>query len=140
MKTALPLSVAVRAMAQAPQTPEVERYHGACACGAVRFEVTLDATSATRCICARCRGADLMIVYADGADFRLITGRDALTEPMQDAMTPHHFFCGRCGEAAFGMPTLVVDPIAEEPARVSINVECLKRGAPEDLVTARGRR
>ncbi len=139
MKTALPLSAAVRAMAQAPRTPEVKQYHGACACGTVRFEVTLDATSATRCICARCRGADLTIAYADGADFRLIAGGDALTEPVRDATAPHHFFCGRCGEAVFGMSE-IIDKSAEQAARVSINVECLKRGAPEDLVTAQGRR
>jgi|GEM_PF-5647203 len=100
----------------------LRRYHGACACGSVRFSVRADASTATRCICRKCRGMGLYSVLVTRDVFRLLTGEDALTESLHDALTPHHFFCGRCGEAAFGYPQGV------DGAVVTVNLALLERG------------
>ncbi|MEM9778838.1 MAG: GFA family protein [Pseudomonadota bacterium] len=109
--------------------PRATLFHGACACGTVRFRASVDVEQTAACICAKCRGAGLVIAYAEDATFRLLTGREALTEPPEEARTPHHFFCGRCGEAVFGH----IDR-AGHPRMVSVNTACLRRGAAEDLV------
>lgn len=123
---------AVRRLSEAvaEATAEAARpriYHGACACGTVRFRVEAEAGSALPCICARCRGLGLRIVRAARADFRLLTGAEDLTEPMTDARTPHHFFCARCGEAAFGWPG------GPDGADVTVNAALMERGDPGDI-------
>lgn len=104
--------------------PVSRAFHGACACGSVRFRVEVDPGTAAACICARCRGTGLKIATAARSDFRLLTGAEDLTEPLEDARTPHHFFCGRCGEPAFGYPN---------DSSVTVNVAFLDRGDPADL-------
>ena len=107
-------------------------FHGACACGAVRFAVRADPALATRCICARCRGMGLYSVPAQRAVFRLLTGAEDLTESIADALTPHHFFCGRCGEAVFGLPQ------GAGGEQVTVNRALLERGNPSDLLPDQG--
>ena len=98
------------------------RFHGACACGSVRFLVKVALDTVTRCICAKCRGLGLRMATGDRADFRLLTGRDELTEVIAEAKSPHHFFCARCGEPGFGY----VD--GANGTRVTVNVDWLERG------------
>lgn len=95
-----------------------EFYHASCQCGAVRYSVRADIDMAVPCICPRCRGHGLRVAYVQSSEFRLITGGDNLTENMDAARTPHHFFCRTCGEASFGRVGEVV----------SVNVACLGRG------------
>lgn len=109
-------------------------WHAACACGSVRFWVRCDPADTVRCICARCRGAGLSLAHVPRADFRLLSGSDDLTEPLAGARTPHHFFCGRCGEACFGHPAAA----AGGDGPVSVNVALLSRGDPADLDPAMG--
>lgn len=108
----------------------LRRFHGACACGTVRFDVRVDPSMAARCICQRCRGTGLRIATAARSNFRLITGEGELTEPLSDARTPHHFFCARCGEPAFGFPD------GSEGSRVTVNIGLLERGDPAALQAA----
>ena len=103
-------------------------YHAACICGTVRFAVDAIPKLAMPCICPRCRGQGLRIVHVDQTCFRLLVGEDMLTEPMDAARDPHHFFCRRCGEAVFGF----VD-IPNNGRRVTVNVACLNRGSVDDI-------
>lgn len=117
-RTAIPLSQA-RAI---PSEPRLAR--GRCICGALQFTVRIAHDAApTRCICARCRGADLRIAHAAQSGFALLTGAEDLTEPLSDPRNPHHFFCGRCGEPGFGHPG---------PGAVTVNLAMLDRAARED--------
>jgi len=101
-------------------------YHGACACGSVRFRIeTQQGAPSARCICARCRGQGLEVLHVPQAGFALLTGREALTEMPEAARDPHHFFCGACGEACFGQGARGL---------VSVNVACLDRGDPGALL------
>lgn len=106
-------------------------YHAACACGAVRFRVAVDAASGVRCICPRCRGLGLTIAHAPSDAFTLLTGAEALTESLRDAARPGHFFCGTCGEACFGFPQ-----VARGGPVVAVSVACLRRGDPDAVVPA----
>lgn len=96
----------------------IASFHASCKCGAVQYAVRVDPERAVPCICARCRGLGLQVAYVPRSDFRLFTGRDNLTESMDGARTPHHFFCRTCGEASFGR-------VGET---VSVNLACLGRG------------
>ena len=126
MTHAIPLSEAIAAGSGQ------KRCHGACACGTLRYLVTLDGEVPTRCICTRCRGLDLQIVTLPRHRFRLVTGADALTEPLDGARTPHHFFCARCGEAGFGYPD------GPQGRLVTVNAALLLRGDPNAIAEAGG--
>lgn len=101
-------------------------YHASCKCGSVRYAVKVDASKAVPCICARCRGQGLRVAHLPRAEFTLLTGADNLTESLNEAQTPHHFFCRTCGEASFGY-------FGET---VSVNIACLERGDPAALATS----
>jgi hypothetical protein len=103
-------------------------YHAACVCGTVRYAVDTIPRLATPCICPRCRGQGLRVIHVDPSTFRILAGEDMLTEPINDARQPHHFFCRRCGEAVFGIVRL-----PGQQDRVSVNAACLERGRVEDL-------
>ena len=114
-RTAIPLS---RARAAAPEPRPAQ---GRCACGAVQFTACIDVESATtRCICPRCRGAELHVAWGPRDAFRLLTGAAELTEPLDDPLNPNHFFCARCGEPVFGFAPAAAD-------RVSLSLACLAR-------------
>jgi hypothetical protein len=104
-------------------------FHAACRCGTVRYAVDAVPRLATPCICPRCRGQGVRNVHVEDPDsFVLLAGEDMLTEPMDGARQPHHFFCRRCGEAVFGLVAL-----PEGGRRVTVNAACLTRGNVEAL-------
>ena len=122
-RTAIPLSRAIAA------PPEPRDAKGRCACGAVHFIARIDVEVAlTRCICPRCRGAELRVAWGPREAFRLLTGAEDLTEPLSDPRNPNHFFCARCGEPVFGFA-----PAA--PDRVSLSLACLARETTTDIAT-----
>ncbi len=102
-------------------------WHAACTCGTVRYIVDAVPRDATPCICPRCRGQSVRMVRAERETFRLLTGEDALTEQIEGARQPHHFFCRRCGEVVFGFGP---------PGLVTVNVACLGRGDVEGIAVA----
>ncbi|MEW5738493.1 MAG: GFA family protein [Myxococcota bacterium] len=75
---------------------------GACACGAVRYEVTGEPTKVTFCHCSKCRrwhghvGA-YTAVKRDG--FRLVEAR--ALRWYQASPTVRRGFCGHCGSSLF---------------------------------------
>jgi hypothetical protein len=82
-------------------------YQGSCHCGAVRFECELDlATGTTRCNCGFCRKARFWMTIAKASDFRLLQGKEALTDyqwtpPSMPAPFLHLNFCRHCGVRSF---------------------------------------
>ncbi len=103
-------------------------FHAACLCGTVRWAVDAIPRLATPCICPRCRGQRVRVVPAEPGSFVLLAGEDMLTERVEGARQPHHFFCRRCGEAVFGIAVP-----EDQNARVSVNVACLERGNVDAL-------
>lgn len=103
-------------------------YHAACMCGAVRYAVDAIPRRAMPCICPHCRGQGVRILHADPGSFKILTGEDMLTETIEGARQPHHFFCRRCGEAVFGLSLN-----GGEIAQVTVNIACLERGNVDSL-------
>ena len=75
----------------------VRTHTGSCHCGAVRYEVTLDATTGARCNCSICNklGALTGIVKPDA--FRIVSGEDRQTSYEWGGKTAKRYFCKTCG-------------------------------------------
>ena len=110
-----------------PATPSISKHSGSCHCGAVRFEVELDATQGSRCNCRICTklGATTSIVKPDA--FALLTAEDALNTWGSDF--GRRSFCKHCGIFCFSrghLPEIGGD-------YVSVNLHCLDDIDPSEL-------
>ena len=107
---------------------ELVTWKGGCHCGAVRFEV--DAVREPviyRCNCSICVLTDYLHLIVPAARFRLIEGKEALTEYSFNTGVAKHYFCRTCGIKSFYVPR-------SNPDGVSVNFRCLA-GADPDRVT-----
>jgi len=78
-------------------------YHGGCHCGAVRFECDIDLADGTsKCNCSICAKSRFWKSIATADSFRLLQGKDALSDYQFGSNNIHHRFCRRCGIKPFG--------------------------------------
>ena len=92
---------------------------GGCHCGRVRWEVDAPAElDIDECNCSMCSrfGYQHLIVPADR--FRLIRGREALTDYTFNTGTARHLFCSTCGVKSFYVPR-------SHPDGFSVNARCI---------------
>jgi hypothetical protein len=80
--------------------PATTTQHGSCHCGAVHFEVDIDATSATQCNCTICRKINGVTKGVKPEAFRLLQGQDALTTYANRIGA--RYFCKVCGIHVYG--------------------------------------
>lgn len=86
-------------------------YHGSCHCKAVTFEADVDLSKGThKCNCTFCWRQRMWVAQIDKADFRLLTGEDALSDygKSGDWGEGHHRFCRHCGIATHSHGTIPV--------------------------------
>jgi len=111
-------------------------HRGSCHCGAVRFECEVDLSAGTtRCNCSFCRKARFWMALVRDADFRVLEGKDALTDYRH---TPagmaepflHLTFCSRCGVRPFSSGGML--PQLGSPF-YAVNVACLDDVSDEEL-------
>src|SRR6185436_4981647 len=97
------------------------KHIGHCHCGAVRFEVELDPSKASRCNCSICiRVAQTSIIVKPSA-FKVLEGESSLTSYAWGAKISKRFFCKTCGIHCWGAGHL-----AEIGGDfVSVNVSCI---------------
>lgn len=110
-----------------------QTYHGSCHCGAVRFEADIDFDAGTgRCNCSICTKLRKWGATVKPEAFRLLAGKDSLSEYQYGSKSGTYRFCRRCGLHAF------CDGYIEEigGAYVSINIACLDDAPPETLIAA----
>lgn len=95
---------------------------GGCHCGSVRFEVECeDRVSVEACNCSICRMTGFLHLIVPASRFRLISGKDQLTEYTFNTGVAKHLFCKRCGVKSFYAPR-------SNPDGFSVNLRCLDEG------------
>jgi hypothetical protein len=98
-------------------------YAGACHCGEVSFEATLDLASGLgKCNCSICKKSNNLGARVKPEDFKLISGGDALGDYQFNTKSVHHHFCKFCGVRTFGHADI---PQAGGEF-YSVNVHCLE--------------
>lgn len=92
---------------------------GGCHCGAVRFEVDVAAEpELSLCNCSICDMTGFLHLIVPRAQFRLTSGRDALSSYRFNTGVAEHLFCSVCGVKSFYVPR-------SHPDGYSVNARCL---------------
>jgi hypothetical protein len=95
----------------------------------VRFEADLDLSrSSYRCNCSICRRTRFWPAVATEAGFRLLKGREDLTQYLFNTRKNHHYFCRHCGVRAFGVGNDT--PMGR---MYGVNLGCLEGVTEEEL-------
>ena len=78
-------------------------HRGSCHCGAVRFEVDLEAEAGgTRCNCTICTKTAQVGAITKPEAFRLLSGEASLGAYEWGSKMSRRYFCNRCGIHVFG--------------------------------------
>jgi hypothetical protein len=78
-------------------------YAGGCHCGVVRFEVEMDPTEgAGRCNCSICTKVSQTGKIVKPHAFRLVSGKESLSEYRWGGNISTRFFCKHCGIHCYG--------------------------------------
>src|SRR5258706_11139327 len=94
-------------------------YTGGCHCGRVRFEVQAPARlKVSDCNCSICAKSGFLHLIVPKAQFKLLSGSDALTTYQFNTGTAKHLFCASCGIKSFYVPR-------SHPDGFSVNARCL---------------
>ena len=92
---------------------------GGCHCGQVQFRVRFaDPPELLNCDCSICAKTGYLHLIAEGADFVLERGREALTDYRWGSGRAQHLFCAICGIKSFYVPL-------SHPDAVSVNWRAL---------------
>lgn len=104
------------------------RYQAACHCGAVRFQLRLDAglRSARRCNCSYCRMRGAVALTAKLSDLEVLQGEAALTLYQFNTGEARHYFCAHCGIYTFHQRR-------SSPDEYGINAACIEGMSPFDF-------
>jgi hypothetical protein len=99
----------------------MKKHLGSCHCKAVRFEVRVDASKASRCNCSICAKVSQLGAIVKPEAFTLLSDESALGTYAWGGKVSTRFFCKQCGIHCFGRGHL------KELGGdfVSVNVNCL---------------
>lgn len=80
----------------------IKRHSGGCHCGAIRFEVSVDASRGGRCNCSICNKVAQLGAIVKPEAFTLLAGADSITEYAWGMKISRRSFCKHCGVHCFG--------------------------------------
>jgi hypothetical protein len=102
-------------------TKNASPHRGSCHCGAVRFQVDVDAGKGSRCNCSICAKVGATGSVVKPGAFALLAGEDSLGTYVWGHKISTRFFCKHCGIHCFARGHL-----AELGGDyVSVNLNCL---------------
>ena len=97
-------------------------HHGGCHCGSVRYEFEAEADLVvSECNCSVCSKSGYLGVIVPRERFRLLCGKEHLSEYTFNTGTARHRFCRHCGVKSFYIPR-------SHPDGVSVNFRCIDEG------------
>lgn len=100
---------------------------GGCHCGRVRFEVEAPVDiEVHECNCSICAATGFLHLIVGADDFRLLQGRESLTEYRFNTRVAKHLFCSVCGVKSFYVPR-------SHPDGYSVNANCLDPGTVRSM-------
>ena len=106
----------------------MQKHAGGCHCGAVRYEVTVDASQPLECNCSHCARLGLLLAFTTPDNFKLLSGQDAQTEYRFNKHVIQHLFCTTCGTQSYAH-----GKTPDGKPMVAINVRCLEGVDPASL-------
>ena len=77
------------------------KYNGGCHCGKIRYEVEMDINKPLSCNCSMCQMKGTLLSFAQANDFKLLQGKESLTDYQFYKKNIHHLFCSTCGVTSF---------------------------------------
>lgn len=80
---------------------ESRSYTGSCHCGKVKYEVETDLSNVIECNCSICSRSGYVLSFVPGAQFKLLSGEDALSSYHFNKKQIDHQFCKHCGVRSF---------------------------------------
>jgi hypothetical protein len=86
----------------AAANPGTKLHAGACHCGAVRYQVELDASRGGRCNCSICTKVSQLGGMVKPEAFRLLAGKESLSQYAMAQKISLRSFCKHCGIHCFG--------------------------------------
>jgi hypothetical protein len=108
-------------MSQDTSKSAVKKHPGSCHCGAVRFEIEVDASAGTRCNCTVCTKLGVVGAMVKPPAFALLSGEGSLSSYEWGGKVAKRFFCSTCGAHLFGRGHL--EQLGGD--FVSVNLNCL---------------
>src|SRR5579859_6078065 len=84
-----------------PESSAVKKHVGGCHCGAVRYEVHVDAAAGSRCNCSICTKTAAVGGIMKPEAFALVSGAESLSEYVWGHKVSRRFFCKHCGIHCF---------------------------------------
>jgi hypothetical protein len=100
---------------------------GGCHCRAVRFEAEVAASvTVLDCNCSICAATGFLHLIVQHGDFRLLSGREALTSYRFGTGAAEHLFCRACGIKSFYQPR-------SHPEAWSVNLNALDDASGLDV-------
>ncbi|HVN47074.1 MAG TPA: GFA family protein [Steroidobacteraceae bacterium] len=110
------------------ETETLITHRGGCHCGAVAFEVEAPARlTVSDCNCSICRMTGFLHLIVPRTRFRLLRGKELLSEYRFNTGSAAHLFCSRCGIKSFYVPR-------SNPDGYSVNARCLDRSTVTAVV------